>query len=280
MFVTLFLGVCNVKSGEFTYTNAGHNPPYIKRANGEIECVDQLHGPIAGAMGEVSYKQDKLGLQKGDLLYMFTDGVSEAMDIDANLFGEQRIIDYLSGMGSNEPRLAVGGIGESVEKFAGIAPQSDDITALAMRFDQAADQVNTASIDLTITNELSEVSGVVGAFELFSEESGIPMSVATKFSLVIDDLLSNIVFYAFPTGGEHQIRICVEKTDDRVLLTVEDDGVAFNPFSQAEVNTDQPLEDREIGGLGIHLIKNIMDEVSYKRHRDHNVVTLIKKLVR
>ena len=93
-------------------------------------------------------------------------------------------------------------------------------------------------------------------------------------------MLNNIVSYAFPDGGTHKISIHAEKSDDRILLTVEDDGVPFNPFAQEEVDTNMALEDRVVGGLGIHLIKNLMDEASYKRHRDHNVVTLIKKLVR
>jgi len=278
MFVTLFLGVCNVKSGEFIYTNAGHNPPYIKRASGEIECIDQLHGPIAGAVGGVSYKQGKLGLKKGDLLYMFTDGVSEAMDIDSNLYGEQRIIDHLSGMDGNEPRIAVDGSGALVEKFAGEAPQSDDITVLAMRFDQDSDLGEIASFDLTIANKMSEISKVIAEFDSFSEKSGIPMPIALKFNLVFDDLLNNIVSYAFPDGGEHKISVHAEKSDDRILLKVEDDGIPFNPFAQEEIVTNLRLEDREIGGLGIHLIKNTMDEVSYRRSKDHNVVTLIKSL--
>lgn len=278
MFVTLFLGICNVSTGEFIYTNAGHNRPYIKRANGKIECIHQLHGPIAGAVGNISYQQEKLSLQDGDLLFMFTDGVSEAMDIDSNLYGDQRITDCLLDMNGNHPRTAVDSIFASVNNFAGGARQSDDITMLAMRYGQEIGSAEVGSFDLSITNKMSEIGGVIKAFESYSEKSGIPVPIAMKFNLVFDDLLNNIVSYAFPAGGEHEIKIHAEKSADSVLLTVEDDGIPFNPFARSEADTSQSLEDREIGGLGIHLIRNIMDEASYERRNDHNIVNLIKKL--
>jgi sigma-B regulation protein RsbU (phosphoserine phosphatase) len=278
MFVTLFLGICNVNSGEFIYTNAGHNRPYIKRANGKIERVEQLHGPIAGVVDSISYKQEKLSLQKGDLLFMFTDGVSEAMDTDSNLYGDRRIVAYLAGMEGNDTRVIVDGIGASVKRFAGKARQSDDITMLAMRFGQETRSAGHVSFDLNITNKMSEIGRVIVAFESFSEKSRIPVPIAMKFNLVFDDLLNNIVSYAFPEGGKHEIKIHAEKSGNNILLTVEDDGIPFNPFAQTEADTSLSLEDREIGGLGIHLIRNIMDEVSYRRHKNHNIVTLIMKL--
>ena len=278
MFVTLFLGICNVSTGEFTYTNAGHNRPYIKRANGKIECVHQLHGPIAGAVSNISYKQEKLSLQSGDLLFMFTDGVSEAMDMDSNLYGDRRGTDCLIDMNGNDPRVAVDSIFASVKNFAGGARQSDDITMLAMRFGQEPGSVEIGSFDLNITNKMSEIGRVITAFESYSEKAGIPIPIVMKFNLVFDDLLNNIVSYAYPAGGEHKIKIHAEKSGDSVLLTVEDDGIPFNPFARTEADTSQSLEDREIGGLGIHLIRNIMDDASYKRLNDQNIVNLIKKL--
>ena len=278
MFVTLFLGICKVSSGEFSYTNAGHNPPYIRRANGDIECIRQLHGPIAGAMEGISYKQDTLTLQKGDMLFMFTDGVSEAMDSHSNLYGEQRIIDYLSDMDGNAAQLVNDGLLASVEQFTGDAPQSDDITVLALRFDNEAEPGGMERFDLIIRNELSEIKRVTEAFEAFSEKSGISASLTTKFKLALDDLLTNIFSYAYPGGGEHEIRIHAERSASRLLLTIEDDGLPFNPFAHPEADTSLSLDEREIGGLGIHLVKNIMDEVSYRRRKNNNVVTLIMNL--
>jgi sigma-B regulation protein RsbU (phosphoserine phosphatase) len=277
MFVTLFFGVCNIRTGEFNYTNAGHNPPYIKRVNGDVECINDLHGPVGGAMDGIAYKQDKLHLQKGDLLLMFTDGVSEAMDVHSNLFEDARIIEQLSDLDGNDPEEAVNGLTVAVAEFAGEAPQSDDITVLALRYDYEAESGAKEQFDLEIRNELTEINRIIDAFEEYAEKVSIPLPVTMKVNLVFDELLNNIITYAYPESGEHNISIHVERSPDRLLIIVTDHGVPFNPFSQAEVNTDLSVDDREIGGLGIHLVKNVMDEFSYERHLDSNVVTLIKR---
>jgi sigma-B regulation protein RsbU (phosphoserine phosphatase) len=276
MFVTLFLGICNIRTGEFHYSNAGHNPPYIKRVSGNVECISNLHGPVAGAIEGIAYKQDKLQLRTGDLLFLFTDGVSEAMDVNGNFFEDKRIVEQLSALESNDPEDAVNGMTVAVAAFAGEAPQSDDITVLVLRYDHDIELSEREQFDLEIDSALPEINTVIGAFEEFSEKAGIPMPVAMKVNLVFDELLNNIISYAFPAGGEHKVRIHAEKSADRLLIIIEDDGLPFNPFAQSEVDTSQSLEERQIGGLGIHLVKNVMDDFSYERHLDSNVVTLVK----
>ena len=99
-----------------------------------------------------------------------------------------------------------------------------------------------------------------------------------KINVVLDDLLANVVSYAFPDGGQHEILIRAEKSTHRLQLMIEDGGLPFDPFGQPEVDTSQALEEREIGGLGIHLVKNVMDEASYQRNGDRNLVTLVMNL--
>jgi sigma-B regulation protein RsbU (phosphoserine phosphatase) len=278
MFVTLFLCICDLRTGELTYTNAGHNPPYIKRADGHVDCIRQLHGPIAGALGGISYTQDKLKLHKDDLLLLFTDGVSEAMDMDSSLYGEEAIVDCLSGMERNGVRLAVDSLTEAVVKFAGEAPQSDDITLLAFRYDKEPGSDGISRFSMSAGNSLPEIGKVIEAFDAFSDQSGVPTSVTMKFNVVLDDLLTNIISYAFPDGGEHEILIHGENSTDRLRLVIEDDGQPFDPFALPEVDTSQTLEERQVGGLGIHLVKNVMDEASYLRNGNKNLVTLTMNL--
>jgi len=228
-------------------------------------------------MDGIAYKQDKLRLQKGDLLLMFTDGVSEAMDVHSNLFEDMRIVEQLSALEGNDPEDAVDGLTAAVAAFAGEAPQSDDITVLALRYDYDMAPSQQAHFDLQIQNELTEINTVIEAFEEYSEKTDIPMPVAMKVNLVFDELLNNIITYAFPEGGEHKIKVRAEKSPDRLLIVIEDDGLPFNPFAQSEADTSLSVDDRDIGGLGIHLVKNVMDDVTYDRHLDSNVVTLVKR---
>ena len=208
---------------------------------------------------------------------MFTDGVSEAMDEQSNLFEDRRIIEQLSSLDGNDPEEAVNGLTATIAEFAGEAPQSDDITVLAFRYDYEVETEAKKQFDIDIRNELPEIKRVTEAFEEYAEKVGIPTPITMKVNLVFDELLNNIISYGYPESGEHKISIRVEKSPDRLLIVVEDHGVPFNPFTQADVDTDLSVDDREIGGLGIHLVKNVMDEFSYERHLDTNVVTLIKR---
>jgi len=97
-------------------------------------------------------------------------------------------------------------------------------------------------------------------------------------NVVFDELLSNIVSHAYRDKGEHTIDLRAELSSDRLALTITDDGRPFNPFTSAAPDTAVAMEEREPGGLGIHLVRNMMDEVSYSRRADKNVVFLVKYL--
>ena len=97
-------------------------------------------------------------------------------------------------------------------------------------------------------------------------------------SIVLDDLLNNVISYAYPEGGDHRITVDLTLHESRLVLTVEDGGIPFNPFAAEAPDTDLPLEERTIGGLGIHLVRESMDEYQYQRRADRNVVVLVKQL--
>ena len=94
--------------------------------------------------------------------------------------------------------------------------------------------------------------------------------------MVFDEILNNIMSYADTDHDEHEIEIKLEHTGKRLVISIVDDGVPFNPFAAAMPDTRLSVEDRSIGGLGIHLVRNVMDECSYQRRIDKNVVILVK----
>ena len=93
-----------------------------------------------------------------------------------------------------------------------------------------------------------------------------------------DELLTNIISYAYRDDKEHEIGIKVELSSDRLKVSMVDDGIPFNPLGIEKPDTELPLEEREIGGLGIHLVRNMMDKVSYRRRIDKNVITAVEYL--
>ncbi|MFT5375789.1 MAG: sigma-B regulation protein RsbU (phosphoserine phosphatase) [Candidatus Latescibacterota bacterium] len=276
MFVTIFAGILDTRTGEMTYTNAGHNPPYIRRSNGEIERVDELHGPVVAAVEDIKYSEGHLVLAPDDLLLMYTDGVTEAMDIDQTLFDEERLVRVMSDEPCDSVEEAVNSTLSAVMEFQGDAEQADDITLLALKF-QGRETSGSSILELSIGNQLTEIDRVNQAFDEFAEENGIPMPISLKVNMAFDELLNNTISYAFEKGA-HQIDIKVERADAHLTITVSDSGKSFNPFETEAPDTELSIEEREIGGLGIHLVRNIMDEFSYQRHDERNIITLVMNL--
>ena len=104
------------------------------------------------------------------------------------------------------------------------------------------------------------------------------MSVSLKINMVFDELLANVINYAYSDEKAHSIDIAISCTDGQLAIDITDDGAPFNPFTREDPDTTLSLEDRDIGGLGIHLVKNTMDETLYQRRNNRNTVTLIKNL--
>jgi sigma-B regulation protein RsbU (phosphoserine phosphatase) len=133
MFVTVFYGIFNMKTGEISYCNAGHNPPYVLKRNGQVEALPMSQDPMVGAIDGIDYHEASLQLDQGDALVMFTDGVTEAMNIQNEEFGEERLEDTLDEVALHNCQQIVDAIKADVAAFAGEAEQSDDITVLALK---------------------------------------------------------------------------------------------------------------------------------------------------
>jgi phosphoserine phosphatase RsbU/P len=134
MFVTVFYGVLHLDSGEMEFTNAGHNIPYVLHADGGLEPIPGTNGLVLGIIEGVSYEQARMHLLPGDCVFLFTDGVTEAMEVGGGMYGEERLETLLPSLGSTQPELLVQGVFDDVHLYATGAPQSDDITCLALRF--------------------------------------------------------------------------------------------------------------------------------------------------
>ena len=133
MFVTVFYGIYNIQTGEVTYTNAGHNPPYLMKANGTIEQLPLSKDIVAGAFGDYKYKEAKMQMEHGDTLLLYTDGVTEATNTVFDEYGEERLKALLKQQTKADCQQIIDTIKADVKAFAGDAEQSDDITLLALK---------------------------------------------------------------------------------------------------------------------------------------------------
>jgi serine phosphatase RsbU (regulator of sigma subunit) len=131
LFVTVFYAVFDPATGSLAYANGGHNPPLIRRANGTVEMLTAASGLVLG-MFPATYEQDTAQLAPGDTLVLYTDGVTEAFNVDVQMYEEARLIERVRADGGGSAKTLVASIFDSVIGFSGAAPQSDDITVAVL----------------------------------------------------------------------------------------------------------------------------------------------------
>ena len=231
-----------------------------------------------GALPGLAYHEDEMGMEKGDELFIFTDGVTEAMDRDGELFGETRLEKFLSDTDCSTAQFLTGGALQAVEGFAIGAEQADDITILAYRLQDSPKIVQRDSLELSLVADIKEIAQVQQAIEQFSAKTNTAAGIAQKMSIILDELLNNTISYGFEDPRGHEIHVAIEVDDDHVTMRVSDDGIPFNPFTHIDPDTSLSAEERDIGGLGVMLVKQLTNSQTYQRLSDRNVVTLTIKL--
>jgi sigma-B regulation protein RsbU (phosphoserine phosphatase) len=276
MFVTLFLGRLDVTTGELVYTNAGHDPPFVHQADGSLQLLTERHGPLVGVAPNIVYRESRWHLGPGDLLVVYTDGVTEAQDGRGQFFSEERLAELMRADDASSTSAVVDRILAAVESFEKGAERADDITVLALQVLGAADREAVIAETVVLRNQLSDLDTLDDLLDRFGKQGRLPAATMAELRIVCDDIVSNVINYGFPQGGDHDIEVGVELTGRRLVVTVSDDGVAFNPLAVAPPDTTLPLEQREPGGLGIHLVRSFTDEATYGRHGGRNMITLVK----
>jgi sigma-B regulation protein RsbU (phosphoserine phosphatase) len=278
MFVTLFFGIIDVTTGMLTYTNAGHNPPLLLTVDGNVNILSEVHGPMVGAMPGIEYEQEQLRLEIDSKLILYTDGVTEAFNNLNEAFGNDRLLAYIEQSNELGTKYIVNGIFEAVDHFVESAEQSDDITVFCLRYVAWECRKDAATINLQLKNELIEIDRALQSFAAFCKHTQLTEDLQNSVSIVLDDLLNNIINYAFENSEEHEIAVSFRADKQRLVIDVVDDGVEFDPFLKGEPDIESDIDGRDIGGLGIHMIRSIMDDCFYNRIKGRNHITLMKRM--
>jgi len=275
MFVTAFCGVIDIRTGDIEYTNAGHNPPFIVQ-DGQVRVLEKTGDLALGVLEDVEYRTARCRLKPGDQIVLYTDGVTEAMNSDSGFYTEQRLQEKLGELASQQPRAVIRSVIGDVRAFSGETPQSDDITLLVLRY-KGPDAENVPTLATRLRNSNTELRRFNRDMEEFCETHGVPEELRFRVRLALDEVLVNIVRYAYGDEENHEIHVLATWIDERMVIEVLDDGQPFDPLKSAAPDVRESLEEREIGGLGIHLVRNMMDELSYRREIDSNILTLVAR---
>ena len=133
MFVTVWMGILDLETGILTASNGGHEEPVLKSGDA-FELVHDPHSLVLGGFARTKYTDYEIRMKAGDILFVYTDGVPEANDMDHQRYGSQRLLDALNAAGTSEPEELLAAVKESVSAFTGDAEQFDDLTMLCVRF--------------------------------------------------------------------------------------------------------------------------------------------------
>jgi sigma-B regulation protein RsbU (phosphoserine phosphatase) len=276
IFVTLFIGVLDLPTGHLRYCNAGHDAPIIIE-NGKLRMVECIpHLPV-GVFDDVKYGIQETQLEPDSTIFLYTDGLTEAMNIEHKQFGIKRIEEVIHANSQLQPQQLLETISNKVNEYVGNAEQSDDLTLLAIHYTPKHFE-STLTETLLIKNDVHEVTKFSIFMKSVMEKLNIEKSLARQLRLAVEEAVVNVIDYAYPAGQEGDIEIRIMSDGKTLRTIIIDSGVAFDPTAKEKADTSLSAEDRQIGGLGILLVRELMDSINYERTDGQNILTLIKKL--
>ena len=278
MFVTLFVGVLDLPTGRLYYCNAGHDAPLLIGAGvGELPCDPNI--PV-GFRPKWKYSLQEAQIFTGTTIFLFTDGLTEAMDANKALFQMERVNEVANralAKQQQEPRQLISLMTEVVHEFVGDAEQSDDLTMMAIQYIKQQSDVRMRK-SIVLSNDTQEVPQRNAFVEEVCQTVGFSQPVMMQIKLAIEEAVVNVMKYAYPSGHRGEVTIEAASNDVRLKFTIIDSGKPFDPTVQSEVDTSLSAKQRKIGGLGIHIMRQNMDSINYERMGNLNVLTLRKKI--
>jgi len=277
MFVTLFVGILDLPTGKFYYCNGGHCNTLL--VNTTVSLLPTIPNIPVGIDG-YNFKQQEAQISPGTTLFLYTDGLTEAEDSEAHLFGEQRVIETAKkSIESNSitPYKFIDNMEKSVSDFVNGAEQNDDRTMLAIHYSKKNEETRLQR-SLTLSNDIERIPELSEFIEGVCEELGLGMSETMSLNLALEEAVVNVMNYAYPKGTYGEVNIEAIANNKRLKIIIKDSGIPFDPTKQGEVDTTLSAEERPIGGLGIYLVREIMDSINYEYTDHKNILTLRKIL--
>ena len=274
-FVTAFIGIADLETGKTTFVNCGHNPPLICRSGGKFEYLKTDTNVPLGALDDFEYHITETILNKGDMLFLYTDGLTEALNQKGDFYGEERLLNCLNNLKTSEPKRMLEDINKNVEDFVQNTAQSDDLTMLAFKYNGTQEKPNERHVTLLATTENYSI------FSKWLNEGAssfkLPLKTIQKLNLVAEESFINVASYAYINSSGY-IDISLVKKEDSIILKLTDSGFKFNPLLKKDPDINMGLEERTAGGLGIFLVKQMSDKVTYRYVKGKNILTITLKI--
>ena len=277
-FITMLAGIVNIKTGKITFINCGHNPPLVKHNGEKFQYLNLESNIVLGAFDAAQFAIYEGTLAKGDTIFLYTDGITEAINSSEEQYGEMRLLEAINSTDDENIKTITDKVKTSVKEFAQGVAQSDDMTVLIFRYEGN----DNNSPDTNINENCRIYNGIASKdnykhylswlhegcdiWHLTDETKG-------KLELVSEELYTNIFSYAYPEN-EGKIEVIIMKETGSLTLIFRDNGIPYNPLENPDPDVTLPPENRDIGGLGIYMVKSTVDEIDYEYKNECNILTM------
>ena len=278
MFVTIWFGIIELSTGKLEFSNAGHEDAIICNKKNFFEVFKTKHGLPIGAFKNSKYDNYKISLNKGDKLFLYTDGVLDAVNNQNRQYGIFNLLKLLNMNKNKNAKEIIKTVKSDLDTFSKNSSQFDDITMLCFELNKEKEEKNM-NYKKIFKADINEVNNV---FEFFEKNMKgiVEIGDAKKCFIVVDEVFSNIVKYGFNDNSNDNyisVELNIDLNKKNIKIIFEDNGIKFNPLESNDPDINLSVGDRNEGGLGIFIVKKMMDKVSYKYKDNKNILIMEKK---
>lgn len=269
-FITMLAGIVNLETGKLSLINCGHNHPLIKKKDGNYEYLNLNSNIALGVIEDTKFDIYETELSEGDIIFTYTDGITEAINEKEEMFGEERLSQSLNNIKTEtDVKNILTNIKENIRNFANSAEQFDDITMLIFKYNKSNSVPKIFSQMAVPENYKPFYTWLHSVYD----EWKLSDELKNKLDMASEEIFANITFYAYP-NSKGTISVSIDNSNDEITLKFEDEGIPYNPLEKPDPDIDLPPEERPLGGLGIFMVKEMAKSVDYQRIQNKNILTL------
>ena len=271
LFITMFAAIIDINTGEMSCINCGHNPPLIRQNNGDYKYMQINPNLVLGVIENANFEIYNTKLEPGETICLYTDGVTEALNSNGEMYGEENLLKCINSVKGQSIEKIVRAISADVNSFTGDITQSDDMTMLVYQYNGQVNYLEKCY--KTLASQENYKNFYTWLHSVYSDWR-IAGELANKIDMCAEEIYANVEFYAYgDSKGDLEVRML--KNGNKITIKFIDEGMQYNPLERPDPDITLPPEERPVGGLGVFMVKQIADKVSYKYENNKNILTLV-----
>lgn len=282
MFVTVWVGILSIDTGVLVASNGGHEFPIFREPDSNFEIIKDKHGFVIGGKANMKYTNYEILMKPGSKLFVYTDGVPEATNGNRKRFEMDRTLAAVNIAPDAPVEEILANVDSEVRKFVGDAEQFDDLTMMCIEYigpQGATPEEGMVQREITVEAKVENISPVMRLVNEELKAVDCPEKIRRQIDVAVDEIYGNIALYAYRDGtGDITVRVEIPADRSHVMIRFVDRGEPFNPLNSGDPDLTVSAKERPKGGLGIYLVKNTMDDMTYEYKDGRNILSIKKSL--